>query len=128
MMEMESTNKSLISLFFVAAGFLVFLVVSIIFETLAGTFGVVARLHGQELFRHGIPVGLGVIAFGLLNFHPKIQLWAEEVVTEVQKVVWPARKDVVAMTMVVCVMVILAGIAFGIFDFAANQLMKIFLK
>ena len=127
-MEMESTNKSLISLFFVGAGFLVFLVVSIVFETLAGTFGPVARIYGQELFRHGIPVSLGIIAFGFLNFQPKVRVWAEECVTEVQKVVWPARKDVTAMTMVVCVMVVIAGVAFGLFDWAANQLMKIFLS
>jgi hypothetical protein len=31
------------------------------------------------------------------------------------------------MTIVCCVMVLLSGVALGLFDFVANQLMKVFL-
>ena len=49
-------------------------------------------------------------------------------VSEVRKVVWPSRKDTVAMTTVCCVMVVLSGVAFGLFDFVASQLIKVFVN
>lgn len=127
-MENENSNRSLISLVFVAAGFLVFLTVSILFQTLAGAVGFVARAREIELLRHGLPIGLALIAFAVLNFHPKIQAWADEVVTEVKKVVWPSKNDTIGMTVVVCVMVLVAGMAFGVFDFVASRLIEIFVK
>jgi preprotein translocase subunit SecE len=127
-MENENSNRSLISLFFVFTGFLVFLVVQILFETLAGAFGPVAQLHGQEVFRHGIPVGSGLLAFAVLNFHPKIVAWADECVTEIRKVVWPSQKDTIAMTIVVCVMVLMSGVAFGLFDWVASMAIKMFVN
>ena len=45
-----------------------------------------------------------------------------------RKVVWPSKKDVTAMTMVVCVMVVIAGVGLGIFDFFASQLIKVFVN
>ncbi len=105
-----------------------FVVVNVLFETFASAFGAVAQLHGQEMFRHGLPVGSGILTFAILNFHPKIVAWADEVVTEVRKVVWPSQKDTTAMTIVVCVMVIFAGIGFGLFDWAASMAIKMFVN
>ena len=57
---------------------------------------------------------------------PKVHVYAEECVTEIRKVVWPSRKDTVAMTIVCCVMCVVAGLGLGIFDFFASQLIKVF--
>jgi preprotein translocase subunit SecE len=127
-MENENSNRGMISLAFVLMGFLVFLTVSILFEAAAGAFGPVARLYGQELYRHGIPVGTGLITFAFLNFHPKVVNWADEVVTEIRKVVWPSRKDTVAMTIVVCIMVLVSGMGLGLFDWVSSQAVKMFVN
>jgi preprotein translocase subunit SecE len=124
----EKSNQSLVNFAFVMSGFLGYYVTNSIFEVLAGTFGVVARLHDKVAVKHGLPVGVAVITFMILFLNPKTQTWADESITELRKVVWPTRKDTIAMTTVVCVMVLLCGMALGIFDFASSQLIKIFVK
>ena len=125
-MDAEKSNESFVSTGFAFAGILVYFIASVLLEVAAGTFGSVARVRNMEVVQHGLPVGLGVITFLVLFMNKKTHAWADECVTEVRKVVWPSRKDTVAMTMVCCVMVVVAGIGFGIFDFFAAQLIKIF--
>ena len=127
-MENEKNNQSLVNFGFVIAGFLTYYVVAVMFETLAATFGPVQQFRSIEAAKHGLPVGLGLLVFLVLFFNPKVQIWGDEVVSEVKKVVWPSRKDTIAMTMVCCVMCIVAGIGFGIFDFFASQLIKVFIN
>lgn len=127
-LDNDKNNQSVINLAFVVAGFLVYFVVSILFETLAATFGVVQRLRSNDVVQHGLPVALGLATFLLLVMNPKVKAWADEVVTEVSKVVWPSRKDTTAMTIVCCVMCVMAGIAFGLMDFFSSQLIKFFVN
>jgi preprotein translocase subunit SecE len=127
-MENEKNNQSLVNFGFVLAGFLTYYVVGVLFETLAATFGAVARFRNIEALKHGLPVGLGLLVFLVLFFNPKVQVWADEVISEVKKVVWPSKKDTIAMTVVCCVMCIVAGIGFGVFDFFASQLIKVFVN
>jgi len=35
---------------------------------------------------------------------------------ELKKIVWPSRKDTVAMTIVVIMMVLISGVVFAVFD------------
>ena len=125
-MDNEKTNQSIVNAALVATGFLAYTVVSTVFEALAGAFGPVARFHNIEAVKHGLPVAVlvGTILFLFLN--PKIYVFCDEAVTELRKVVWPSRKDTIAMTIVCCVMVVSAGIGFGVFDFFASQLIKVF--
>lgn len=127
-MDNERTNESIISTAFAFAGILMYFIVSVLLEVAAGTFGVVARFRSNEIVQHGLPVGLGLITFLVLFMNRKIHAWADECVTEVRKVVWPSRKDTVAMTTVVCVMVLLSGLGFGVFDFVSSQLIKLFVN
>lgn len=127
-MENEKSNESIISLAFVVAGFLGFALTSVILEVLAGTFGPVARIRNLPAVQHGLPVTVGIVVFLVLFLNKNIHHWADECVAEVRKVVWPSRKDTMAMTMVCCVMVLVAGIGFGIFDFFASQLIKVFVN
>ncbi|MGZ6480342.1 MAG: preprotein translocase subunit SecE [Bdellovibrionales bacterium] len=127
-MDTEKSNESFISTAFAFGGILVYFIVSVLLEVAAGTFGVVARFRSNEVVQHGLPVGLGLATFLVLFMNKKTHAWADECVTEVRKVVWPSRKDTIAMTMVCCVMVLVSGVAFGIFDFFASQLIKIFVN
>src|SRR5262245_17007420 len=127
-MDSEKSNQSLITFAFVVAGFLAFFITNVVMEVLAGTFGAVARLRSMDAVHHGLPFGMGILVFLLLFLNPKVYTWADESVTEVRKVVWPSRKDTTAMTIVCCVMVVVAGIGFGVFDFFASHLVKMVVK
>ncbi|OQW52195.1 MAG: hypothetical protein A4S09_09045 [Proteobacteria bacterium SG_bin7] len=104
---------------FVAAGALTAFVVSLLMDVAASAFGVVARMQDVQVFRHGLPVALGLLVFGLLQFRPVVNIWADEVVSEIRKVVWPSRKDTMGMTMVVCVLVVMSGVVVFGFDWVA---------
>lgn len=127
-MDNDKSNESTITFAFVLAGALAYILTSVILDVLAGTFGSVARVRNMQLVEHGLPVTIGVLVFLYLYLNKKIHLWADECVAEVRKVVWPSRKDTTAMTMVCCVMVVVAGIGFGVFDFFASQLIKVFVN
>lgn len=124
-MDNEKSNQSIVNFAFVVSGFLAYLVVAVLFETLAETFGPVARLRNIEAVKHGIPVAAGLITFLALFLNKRVHVFADECVTEVRKVVWPSQRDTTAMTIVCCVMVVVAGIGFGVFDFFASQLIKL---
>ncbi len=125
-MDSESSNQSIVNAALVAMAFLAYFVVSMVFEALAGAFGPVARFHNIEAVKHGLPVAVGLVAFLLLFLNSRVHTFADEAVGELRKVVWPSRKDTTAMTIVCCVMVVFAGIGFGVFDFFASHLIKVF--
>jgi preprotein translocase subunit SecE len=124
----EKSNQNIVNFGFVIAGFLSYFITNVMLEVLAGTFGAVARFRNIEAVKHGLPVSVGVIVFLVLFLNPKIQVWADEVVSEIRKVVWPSRKETVSMTIVCCVMVLFAGLGLGVFDFIASQLIKVFVN
>lgn len=121
---MEKDNSKLITLAFLIAGGLTWLVVGVLFESFSASFGAVAALRGNTFVLHGLPVGAGLAVFISLQFNKKIVEWANEVATEIAKIVWPSRKDTTAMTTVCCIMVLVAGVVFGIFDFFSSNLIK----
>ncbi len=127
-MDTEKSNESLVNTAFAGLGILAYFITSTLLEVFAGTFGAVARIRNIAAVQHGLPVGVGIVVFLVLFTNKKIHNWADECVTEVRKVVWPSRKDTFAMTMVCCVMVLVAGMGFGIFDFLASQLIKVFVN
>ncbi len=108
---MGNDNKKIVAVSFVCAGILTAIVANLLLDVLASTFGVVARLQDYEIFRHGLPVALGLAAYLSLQLRPSMQLWADEVVSEIRKVVWPSRRDTFAMTVVVCVLLVVSGVA-----------------
>jgi len=121
---MDKTNSKILTLSFAAAGAIIGLTISLLIRAFSGAFGVVARLTDADIVRHGLPVAVGFAVFALLQFNPKVQTWAEEVVVEVRKVVWPSRKDTVAMTIVVLVMVAISSVIITGFDGISAQVMK----
>lgn len=122
---MEQDNSKILTVSFVAAGFIVGVVVKVLMQTLQAVSGFFVQMNSIEAVSHGLPIGAGILTFVLLQFNPKVRVWADECVMEVRKVVWPSRKDVTAMTTVVCVMLLVAGLIFGIFDLLAGNLIKL---
>lgn len=125
---MEKANSKILTLSFAVAAILVGLTTSLLIKAFAGAFGVVARAADVDMVRHGLPVLLGFGLFFALQFNQRVLVWGEEVVTEIRKVVWPSRKDTVAMTIACVVMVLISSVIISSFDlisgFFINYLMK----
>ncbi len=120
---MENNNGKVVTVSFMVAGVLVGYIAAFILNTIgASASGDVARLVNRDVVRHGIPILIGVLAFLSLQFRKGVVDWADEVVTELKKVVWPSRKDTTNMTIVVCIMILISGVVLGIFDFAAGNI------
>lgn len=126
-MESENTKK-IMTVSFIAAAAVAWISSSVLLETLASTFGPVAQLRGQNLFKHGLPFLIAVVTFSCLQFNKKVTAYTDEVVTEIKKVVWPSRPETSAMTIVVCFMLILSGVVLGAFDLFSGYIVNYLIK
>jgi preprotein translocase subunit SecE len=117
---MQSDNRKILTLSYMVTAVLTAFVVGVLMDALAATFGGVARVVSNDIVAHGLPVTIGVITFAILQFNRKVNAWADEVVVEIKKVVWPSKKDTTAMTIVVCIMLVITGIVLGTFDFLSS--------
>lgn len=125
---MNQDNSKIITMAFLVAGFLAAVVVNVLVETLAASFGFMARLYAQDLFRHALPTISGIITFGVLQFHKGILIWANEVVVEIRRVVWPSRRDTTAMSIVVCVMLTISCVILFTFDYLSREVVEIIIQ
>lgn len=121
---MNNENKKFITVSFVGVGVIVGIVVSSLLTAFSTFSGALASAYANETLRHGIPVGFGILAFLILQFNKTSVIYTDEVVSELKKVVWPSRKDTTAMTIVVCIMVLISGLALGFFDFLSNYVVN----
>lgn len=121
---MDKTNSKILTVSFALAGALVAFTLSLLIQAFSGIFGWMARLSGQDLFRHGLPIGVGLALFLFLQINPRTRLWGDEVVSELRKVVWPSRKDTTAMTIVVCIMVLVSSIVVSSFDLFSGYVLQ----
>lgn len=125
---MENTNSKYVTLVFIAASALVGFTIAALLQALSGAFAVIAKLSNYDLFKHGLPVAIAFGMFFYLQFNKNILAWADEVIAEIKKVVWPPMKDTRAMTVVVIIMVFISSLIISVFDlfsgFALNQLIK----
>jgi preprotein translocase subunit SecE len=120
---MENTNNKIITVSFMITGILIGIVINVLLEALiAVSTGGFGRFVAQDFIRHGVPVAVGFGVFLALEFNKAIFAWADEVVVEIRRVVWPSRKDTTAMTILVCVMVLISGIALGLLDVFSGTL------
>ncbi len=124
---MGNDTKKILTLSYLIAAALTWLVLGILLDTLAATWGGLARIASQDFLRHGVPVGIAALLFFVLQFNQKVNVWGDEVVSEIKKVVWPSRRDTSAMTVVVCVFLLLTGAIVGVFDFASAYLVSLFI-
>jgi preprotein translocase subunit SecE len=124
----DNKNQKIITMAFLAVSVLAAFVINILLESAAATWGLMARYYSQDWVQHGIPVLTGLLTFLSLQFNKKVIVWADEVVTELLKVVWPSRKDTMAMTVVVAVMLLISSLILGFFDFLSTNIVKMLLN
>ncbi len=125
---MEKSNGKIITVSFVLAAFLTSVILEVIENALAVNIGWVARWRTDAFVQHGLPVAVGILTFLCLQFNRKFVQWADDVVGEVRKVVWPSQKETTGMTVVCCVMLLVAGGWFGLFDYVSGSLIKMIVK
>lgn len=114
---MENTNDKFVTGSFLLAGVLVGIVLHALVRTISGMVpGAVGNALSSDMMVHIMPVLIGAIAFAIMQFTPSIRIWGDEVVSEIRKISWPSQRDTMAMTVVVCVMLVLAGLIIGGFD------------
>ena len=125
---MDNTNSKIVTLSFLSFAALIGFTIATLLRVFSGAFGVVAKAMELDLIRHGLPVAVALGLFVYLQFNKNILTWADEVIAEVKKIVWPPSKDTRGMTIVVVIMVIISSIVVSVFDmfsgFILNQLMK----
>ena len=121
-------NLKIVTVSFVLLSFLAGFVAQVCFESLAVAFGPVAGLYSRDVFRHGIPLAVGLGFFLFFQLRLSVRKLADEVVTEVKKVVWPGKKELYAMTSVVCLILIVSGVVLGLFDLTAGTTVRFFLE
>lgn len=124
MVETDKTNRKAITVAYLCAAVVTFIVVRVLFDTLGGMFSPIERYRSIELVKHAVPLGAAAIVFLILNLNPKISVWADEVVTEIRKIVWPSQRDTTVTTVAVCVMVVVAGIGLALIDYVSSVLIK----
>lgn len=125
---MDKANAKILTLSFAAVAGLVGLTLQLLIKSFSAAFGVVARFADSDVVRHGMPVAIGLLVFVILQFNSKVLVWGDEVVAEIRKVVWPSRKDTTAMTIVVCIMVLISGAIVMGFDFVSGYLISSIMK
>jgi len=125
---MEKTINTIMMVSFVGGAFMVGYVVQVFNMLLSSSWGTYARITDSDLINHGAPVFFGVAFFIYVSFSKKIKTWAQEVIVEVSKVVWPSKKDTTAMTVFVCFFMIISGIILGIFDFFSSQVIQFIIE
>lgn len=123
-MEADKTNQKVMMLSFVIAALLSMVVSRVLFDTLGGMFAVVERWRSIEALKHGVPLAIAAAVFLNLQLNPKVRVWADEVISEIRKIVWPSQRETVATTVAVCVMVVVAGLGLSVIDYVSSMLIK----
>lgn len=131
-MEKQSINKT-VTFSFASAGILAWWVSGVLFETLAVALPFFAKLRvykvaGIELYQIGLPFLVGLFVFCYLQFSRSKRLWAEEVVLETTKVVWPTQKDIQSSTIIVSFMLVLSGLILFGMDMLSTSLIDLILN
>ncbi len=121
---MNKTNSKLLTISFALFSFLIGFSLHLILKSFSGAFAIVARLNENDLFKHGLPVLIGLVIFFYLQFNKKTLEWGSEVVLEITKVVFPTKADTTALTIVVVVFVMISSVIITLFDFVSNAIVK----
>jgi preprotein translocase subunit SecE len=65
---------------------------------------------------------------GLLRGLKRGPVFLKEVISEMRKVTWPTRKELVSYTIVVLTIVTLVAVFFAIIDLGLSQLLELIMK
>jgi preprotein translocase subunit SecE len=113
----ENNNSKVVTVCLMLFSILIGIVVAVILETASavGT-GAFGRAISNQTVRTVLPVAIGLIIFAILQTNKKVVAWSDDVVSEIRRIVWPSRRDTIGMTVVVCIMLLISGVALGLLD------------
>jgi preprotein translocase SecE subunit len=119
-------SKKIVSLIYLACG----LVSWLLFRELVAAIWVVAHLPMPVDWVVApadlIAAAMGVATFVILWRNARVVAFTNEVLTELGKVVWPARKETALSTGVVSVLVAICAVILFFFDMMWGALVRIF--
>ena len=92
------------------------------------TFYQVRRLPGIDVIREGVPVLVAAIVFLVLYKNAKANTVLDEVVSELRKVTWPKKDDVVKSTTVVLICIAIASFILAGFDLMWGKVITYLLR
>jgi preprotein translocase subunit SecE len=76
----------------------------------------IRQIPGITAIREAVPVAIALILFAFLARHKRYNDLLDDVVSELKKVTWPSREDVVRSTVVVLACIAIASLILGFFD------------
>jgi preprotein translocase subunit SecE len=120
-------NRKIILAFYVASSAVLWALTRGILVYL-NTFYQVRRLPGIDFIREALPIVLALACFIILIRHTRVNEFMEEVVSELRKVTWPGREEVVRSTFVVIVCIAVASLILGAFDMIWGKLVGYLMK
>jgi preprotein translocase subunit SecE len=121
-------NRKIILAFYVAASAVLWVLSRACIQYFYLSFYQIRRLPGILVVREVVPFVLAVACFGILIKHARVNELLEEVVSELKKVTWPTRDEVVRSTTVVIICIALASGILGVFDVVWGKVIGILLR
>ena len=120
-------NRKVIIGSYLGAAMLVWFLVRSSLTYLFLTFYQLRRLQIQWA-KEAVPLVLGITVFLILLKHARVNEVMEEVVSELKKVTWPSRDDVVKSTTVVIICILIASVILSVFDLMWGRMVTFLLK
>jgi len=119
-------NQKLVSLIYLACGFIAWLISRELFATVWAIAHLPAPADWVMSPSEMLGIAMGVIMFVILIRSRKVGTFTNDTITELGKVVWPNRKETVLSTGVVSVLVAIAATILFLFDVLWGALVHVF--
>ena len=121
-------NRKLILSTYIAAAITSWFLCRALIQWLQISFYHIRGLPGIKIGAEALPAAIALIVFLVLLNHSKVNVVMEESVSELRKVTWPNRDDVVKSTWVVMICVLIASFILAGFDLMWGKLIGFLLK
>lgn len=119
-------SKKAVSLIYLACGFIAWM----LFREMFASIWAIARLPMPADWIvspvDAISIVLGIVVFVVLLKNATVNVFTNEVITELGKVTWPNRKETVLSTGVVSVLVGICAVILFLFDMIWGAAVKVF--
>ncbi|HPQ80411.1 MAG TPA: preprotein translocase subunit SecE [bacterium] len=122
---MQRSQKT-VSLIYLFCGFLTWMIARELVATIWVAAGIPMPIDWMISPPDIVAAGAGILTFVLLVRSTRVNEFTNEVITELSRVVWPARKETMMSTGVVSVLVAICALIFFLFDMLWGAVVRIF--
>ncbi len=120
-------NRKWVNLSFLAAAFLLGMVVFMLSQKFAVALDFEGRIQNLESYLRIGSLAVGGLFYLILFKNKTSNAYMDEVFTELAKVTWPGREETFKGTIAVLIAVTIAGFMLGMVDWVWSSLMKFLL-